>query len=52
MNSRIPTIDISPLYTDDLEAKLEVAKQIDLICRKSGFFQINLIRLNNAYFLL
>lgn len=36
----IPTIDISALYGDNLEAKLEVGKQIDAVCRKSGFFQI------------
>ena len=38
--NKIPTVDISALYGDDLEAKLEVGKQIDSICRKSGFFQI------------
>jgi isopenicillin-N synthase len=38
--NNIPTVDISALYGNDLEAKLEVGKQIDAICRKSGFFQI------------
>lgn len=41
MYSKVPTIDISALYGHDLDAKLQVAKQIDTICRKSGFFQIS-----------
>jgi isopenicillin N synthase-like dioxygenase len=39
----IPTIDIKPLFGvfgDDLQAKLNVAKQIDTVCRQTGFFQI------------
>jgi len=38
--SLIPIIDISPLFGDDLEAKLNVGKQIDTVCRFTGFFQI------------
>jgi len=33
MISEIPTIDISPLYGNDLKAKQEVAAQIDATCR-------------------
>ena len=38
--SHIPTIDIGPLFTNDLAAKLNVAKQIDKVCRVHGFFSI------------
>lgn len=36
----IPVIDIAPLFGDDMEAKLQVGKQIDKVCRYTGFFQI------------
>ena len=36
----IPVIDIGPLFGNDVEAKMSVAKQIDEVCRVSGFFQI------------
>lgn len=36
----IPVIDIAPLFGDDLEAKANVGKQIDEVCRGTGFFQI------------
>ena len=39
--SRFETIDISALYYDNLEAKLEVAKKIDQSCRDTGFFFIS-----------
>ena len=38
--SLIPIIDIAPLFGDDMEAKLNVGKQIDKVCRFTGFFQI------------
>ena len=38
--NHISTVDISALFGDDIEAKREVGKQIDSICRKNGFFQI------------
>lgn len=34
----VPTIDISPMFGEILEKKLEVAKQIDDAFRSSGFF--------------
>lgn len=37
----IPTIDISPLFGQDTQAKLDVGKQIDAACRVNGFFQIS-----------
>jgi isopenicillin-N synthase len=36
--AEVPTIDISPLFSDDKVAKQNVAKQIDVACRGSGFF--------------
>ena len=36
--ANVPIIDISPLSTGDLNAKMEVAKQIDEACQDSGFF--------------
>ena len=36
----IPIIDISSLFSDNLELKLEVACKIDSACRKNGFFEI------------
>lgn len=41
MSIKIPIIDISAMYGDDLNAKQEIARQIDEACRKSGFFQIS-----------
>ena len=40
INSKVPLIDISALYGLDSLAKQDVARQIDAVCRKSGFFQI------------
>lgn len=40
MDSKIPVIDISALFGNDLNAKQLVASQIDSVCRQSGFFQI------------
>ncbi|KAG4078792.1 hypothetical protein HA402_015382 [Bradysia odoriphaga] len=34
----VPTIDISPLFGNDLQAKLKVAAEIDKASRSSGFF--------------
>lgn len=34
----VPIIDISPLSSDDPNAKLSIAQQIDTACRSSGFF--------------
>lgn len=39
--SDVPTIDISPLYGDVMEAKQEVAKLIAAACRGSGFFYVS-----------
>jgi isopenicillin-N synthase len=39
--SLISTIDISPLYGNDLEKKLKVAEQIKEACHKTGFFAIS-----------
>ncbi len=36
----IPVIDISPLFGDNIEEKLNVGKQIDNVCKFTGFFQI------------
>lgn len=36
----IPVIDIAPLFGDDMQTKLLVGKQIDKVCRHTGFFQI------------
>ena len=36
----IPVINIEPLFGNDIEAKMNVARQIDEVCRVSGFFQI------------
>ena len=36
--ANVPKIDVSPLYGDDKEVKLNVARQIDEACRGSGFF--------------
>ena len=36
----IPTIDIAPLFGEDMQAKLLVGQQIDKVCRHTGFFQI------------
>lgn len=41
MSSKIPVIDISPLYCDDICAKRNVGRQIDAACRSSGFFQVS-----------
>ena len=41
MAAKIPIIDIAPLFGDDQEAKLNVGKQIDEVCRLTGFFQIS-----------
>jgi len=38
--SKIPLIDIEALFTNDLTAKLNVAKEIDTACRSYGFFAI------------
>lgn len=40
-NPLVPTIDISPLFGDDKNAKLKVAGEIDQACRGSGFFLIS-----------
>ena len=40
MAAEISRINISPLYGNDRDAKLQVAQEIDAVCRKSGFFQI------------
>jgi len=37
-SAEVPTIDISPLFGDDQDAKLRVAQQINQACRGSGFF--------------
>lgn len=37
----VPIIDIAPLFKEDMNAKLEVAAQIDEVCRGSGFFYIS-----------
>lgn len=37
----VPTINISPLFGDDLQAKLKVAGEIDKACKGSGFFFIS-----------
>lgn len=34
----VPTIDISPLFGNDLQEKLKVAAEIDKASRDSGFF--------------
>ena len=34
----VPTIDIAPLFGNDREAKMGIAKQFDAACRGSGFF--------------
>lgn len=39
--SRFETIDISPLFGDNIEAKIDVAKKIDRFCRDTGFFFIS-----------
>ncbi|CAF1234537.1 unnamed protein product [Rotaria sp. Silwood1] len=39
--SRFDTIDISALFGDDMDAKMEVAKKIDRSCRDTGFFFIS-----------
>ena len=39
--SQIQTIDIGPLFTSDITAKLNVARQIDAVCRGTGFFVIS-----------
>ena len=39
-SSKIPLIDINALYGTDTVAKQDVGRQIDAVCRKSGFFQI------------
>jgi isopenicillin-N synthase len=49
----VPTIDVSPLFGSDPEAKLSVAKEIDSACRGSGFFYaaghgINIHRLQDV----
>ncbi|KAL2758891.1 hypothetical protein ACRALDRAFT_1062006 [Sodiomyces alcalophilus JCM 7366] len=36
--ANVPRIDVSPLFGDDKEAKLRVAKQIDEVSRGTGFF--------------
>ena len=41
MSLEIPTINISSLYGDDKISKQQVAREIDAVCRKSGFFQIS-----------
>ena len=41
MSNEIPRINIRPLYGNEIDAKLQVAKKIDAVCRKSGFFQIS-----------
>ncbi|HEY5027563.1 MAG TPA: 2OG-Fe(II) oxygenase family protein [Candidatus Angelobacter sp.] len=38
IQTEVPTIDISPLFGGDRKAKMEVAQQIDEVCRGSGFF--------------
>lgn len=38
--SDIPLIDISRSFSDDLEARISVAREIDQACRTIGFFQI------------
>jgi len=38
---QIPTINIAPLFRDDLESKMKVAKQIDDVCRGNGFFLVS-----------
>ena len=37
-NEFVPTINISPLFGDDMNLKLSVAKEIDAAMRGSGFF--------------
>jgi len=39
--SRFATIDISPLFGDNIEDKMKVAEQIDRSCRDTGFFFIS-----------
>lgn len=39
--SRFQTIDISPLFKDDMNEKLKVAKQIEQSCLDTGFFFID-----------
>ena len=41
MNSKIPTIDISALYGNNLKSKQNVAAQINAACTGCGFFQIS-----------
>lgn len=41
MSLKIPVIDIGPLLSNDHKAKLQVGKQIDEVCRYTGFFQIS-----------
>lgn len=36
----IPTIDMSPLFGNDIDFKMEVARQIDAACRDTGFFLV------------
>jgi isopenicillin-N synthase len=38
--TELPIIDIGPLFGTDFDSKLNVARQIDLACRKNGFFEI------------
>jgi len=47
----VPIIDIGPLFGNDAAAKNKVAKQIDRVCRGSGFFYISNhgIDLNDLY---
>uniref|UniRef100_A0A914VNI2 Fe2OG dioxygenase domain-containing protein n=1 Tax=Plectus sambesii TaxID=2011161 RepID=A0A914VNI2_9BILA len=37
----VPTINIAPLFGEDMEAKMQVAKQIDQASRGSGFFLVS-----------
>ena len=37
----VPTVDVSPLFGDNTDAKMCVANQIHLACRGSGFFYIS-----------
>jgi isopenicillin-N synthase len=34
----VPTIDIAPLFGDDRQVKISIARQINAACRGSGFF--------------
>lgn len=38
--TKIPVIDIAPLFGNDMEAKLKIGREIDEVCRGTGFFQI------------